>query len=187
MVTAQVSKTWTGVVTVEIEEREAVAWIAAPAGRMIVASDGVVIDLEVPEAPINPIASPNQLTGDGVVDLLPAPELGPPDPALVEVGGAMFTSPVGTIVPIEVAGAVAVAANVPEDIASIVERVELRVDSLRLRLVGGGLVELGDDRSLDEKFNAVRAFVAQVDLRCLEQIDVRAPTVPTLERAEACR
>ena len=120
-------------------------------------------------------------------DSLPAPELGPPDPALVEVGGAMFTSPVGTIVPIEVAGAVAVAANVPEDIASIVERVELRVDSLRLRLVGGGLVELGDDRSLDEKFNAVRAFVAQVDLRCLEQIDVRAPTVPTLERAEACR
>jgi len=193
VVSAQVAKTWTGVVTVAIEEREAVAWIAAPAGRMIVASDGVVIDLEIAEpAPVG-ASILGQAGVDGIASVGGAetpeavPELGPPDPALVEVGGAMFTSPIGTIVPIEVAGAVNVAAHVPDDIASIVERVELRIDGLRLRLAGGGLVELGDDRSLDEKFDAVRAFVAQVDLRCLEQIDVRAPTVPTLERAEACR
>ena len=34
---------------------------------------------------------------------------------------------------------------------------------------------------------AIRAFFAQVELDCLQHLNVQAPTVPVLVRAEACR
>lgn len=158
---AAVSSTrdWGGVVTIEVTERIPAAMIEMPeGGAIVVSTDGMVIDITET-----------------------------PDPLLPQISGAMFSVPVGALAPIELADAIAVAAELPSDIGRVTERVQLSVDSLALRLTGGGAVVLGDARDLEAKFDAVRAFLAQVDLSCLEEIDVQAPTVPVLARSEACR
>lgn len=146
-------RTWSGVVTFEVREREPVARIDSPDGVLIAARDGTVIEI----------------TDE-------------PDPTLPVISGAMFSSAVGARVPTELSDAVEVAGSIPADIARVTERIELSVDGLALRLRGGGRIELGDARELEAKYDAVRAFLGQVDLSCLDEIDVRAPLVPVLTR-----
>ena len=95
----------------------------------------------------------------------------------------MLFRSVGAALPPELADPVLVADSLPPDIARVTERIELSVGGLALRLDGGGLVEFGDARALDAKFDALRAFLAQVDLSCLGEIDVQAPQVPVLTRS----
>lgn len=153
------TRSWDGVVTIEVTERVPAARVQMPdGGAIIVSTDGMVIE---------------------VTDT--------PDMRLPQISGAMFSVPVGALAPMELADAIAVASALPSDIGRVTDRVQLSVDSLGLRLAGGGSVALGDARDLEAKFDAVRAFLAQVDLSCLEEIDVQAPTVPVLARSEACR
>ncbi|HEX4903409.1 MAG TPA: FtsQ-type POTRA domain-containing protein [Acidimicrobiales bacterium] len=56
---------------------------------------------------------------------------------------------------------------------------------LRLQLVEGGVVELGDDTDLDAKVEAFRTVYARVDRACLARIDLTVPTHPVLTR-EPC-
>jgi len=147
------ARTWSGVVTFEVREREPVARIHSPEGVLIAARDGLVIEI----------------TDE-------------PDESLPLISGAMFSSSVGAVLPPELADPVLVADSLPPDIARVTERIELSVGGLALRLDGGGLVEFGDARALDAKFDALRAFLAQVDLSCLGEIDVQAPQVPVLTR-----
>lgn len=147
------TRTWAGVVTFEVREREPVARIHTPDGVLIAARDGMVID---------------------VTD--------EPDTTLPEISGAMFSSSTGAWLPPELDDAVIVADALPSDIGRVTERVELSVDGLALRLRGGGVVELGDARELAAKFDAIRAFLGQVELSCLGMIDVQAPLVPVLTR-----
>ena len=153
----EAERTWSGVVTFAVTERPAVARIDTPEGSLVVSADGIVLD-----------------------------RTGTPETGLPLISGAMFSAEVGTVVPGELSPALAVAEGLPSDIARVVERIELSVDDVGLRLRGGGVVSMGDARQLEPKFDAVRAFLAQVDLRCLQRIDVQAPLVPVLTRADGC-
>ena len=57
---------------------------------------------------------------------------------------------------------------------------------LELVLFGGGRVNLGDATDLDQKFLSALTMVVQLDLACLDSIDVRAPSVPVLTRTAGC-
>ena len=154
----QATKEWNGSITVEIGERLPTARFESSEGPMVVASDGVV--LEVSETV---------------------------DTSLPLISGAMFSTVPGASVPVEVSEALSVAAALPGDITTLFERIEISVDMLSIRLVGGGRIDLGDARDLDTKFDAIRAFFAQVELDCLDALDVQAPSVPVITRDKSCR
>ena len=61
----------------------------------------------------------------------------------------------------------------------------VHLSPLRLQLVDGGVVELGDDTELDAKVEAFRTLYARVDRSCLSRIDLTVPTHPVLTR-EPC-
>lgn len=162
------SSSWRGVVTVEITERLPVARIESSDGTVVIAADGLVLSVidRVSEAELAPLPADIE--------------------ALPEIAGAMFTSERGEVVPEVLTDALTVATELPDDIASITERIDITVDSLVLSTPGGGAISLGDARDLDQKFEAVRAFLAQVDLSCLETLNVRAPSVPVIRRGAGC-
>ena len=56
---------------------------------------------------------------------------------------------------------------------------------VELRLNPEGMVRLGPPDDLDAKFTAIRAVLAQVDLRNLAVLDVRRPENPVLTRRES--
>jgi cell division protein FtsQ len=58
---------------------------------------------------------------------------------------------------------------------------------VELRLNPDGMVRLGPPEDLDRKFSAIRAVLAQVDLRNLAVLDVRRPESPVLTRHHAPR
>jgi len=160
--TVAVSKSWGGVVTVEINERLPVARVESPGGTVVVSADGIVIEI---------------VEGDDAPN-----EIG----QLTEIAGAMFATQAGSQVPDVLGDALSLASRLPDDIAAITERIEVTVDSLELRVLGGGTIAIGDARDLDEKFDAVRAFLAEVDLSCLRTLNVRAPSVPVIVRNTGC-
>lgn len=185
------STSWRGVVTVEINERVPVARIESSAGTVVVADDGIVIEIiertsidssTVDSSVVESAASPG-------VDPDTPPEFAPLPPeveALPEIAGAIFVTERGKQIPTVLDEALIVATLLPDDIAVITERVEITVDSLVLKAVGGGLVSLGDSRDLAEKFDAIRAFLSQVDLSCLDTLNVSAPSVPVIRRNSNC-
>lgn len=154
-----VEKDWHGVVTIEVHERVAGARFVLDDATTVVATDGTVLEVtRVPHADLPLIT------------------------------GAMFSAAPGDTVPGVVNDALTVATSIPVDIAPIIERVELSVDTLAIVLTGGGArIDLGDARNLNAKFDAIRAFVAQVELNCLDMLNVRAPTVPVITRTSGCR
>lgn len=167
--TVAATTSWRGVLTVEIVERLPIARIETPEGVMVVADDGMVIDLIEPPSP-----DQNDVEPPGSVAELPL------------ISGAMFSRDVGDLVPTVLEDAVAIAAALPSDIREVTNEVEITVDSLVLRAVGGGRISVGDARDLEEKFTTIRAFLAQVDLSCLEILNVRAPAVPVITRNPNC-
>ena len=151
------NRTWDGLVTLEVLERRRVANITTADGTLVVADDGMVVSMDEYA-----------------------------DPMLPRIAGAMFSTPVGGLVPVELADGVATAAALPSDIARVTDHIRVGSDTVSLVLVGGGIAEMGDARELDAKFDALRAFLAQVNLGCLESLDVRAPGVPVLARSAGC-
>ena len=123
---------------------------------------------------------------DEVGDPAPLEPLPPEIDVLPEIAGAMFSTDRGRQIPDVLDDALRVAAVLPADISSVTDRIEITVDSLVLKVVGGGDIALGDARDLDAKFDAVRAFLAQVDLSCLDTLNVRAPSVPVIRRTPNC-
>lgn len=194
----EASAGWGGIVTIEIAERLAVARLETANGTVVVASDGIV--LEVLDRGIvgdgglveDDLAETSQdeavtLESDSPIDsesVAPVLEPLPPEvERLPEIAGAIFTIGAGEQIPTVLEDAVAVAEGLPDDVRAVTERIELTVDSLVLRAVGGGTFALGDARDLDQKFSAIRAFLAQADLTCLDTLDVRAPSVPVIRRS----
>jgi len=184
--TVSAATSWRGVVTVEIIERLPVARLDSPDGTVVVASDGLVLSvIDRRVEPADPTLAQDPDLGQEAteVDLAPLP---PDIAALPEIAGAMFVTERGEQIPEVLNDALTVATELPGDIASITERIDITVDSLVLSTPGGGAISLGDARDLDEKFEAVRAFLAQVDLSCLETLNVRAPSAPVIRRAAGC-
>lgn len=156
----EVTASWRGTVTIDVIERLPVARISSPEGAMIVAADGLVLDV---------ISEATEETE-----------------TLIEITGAMFSRARTERVPDVVNDALVIADVLPRDLAEITESVQITVDALVLRMVGGGEVSLGDARDLPEKFDAVRAFVEQVNLGCLSSLNVAAPSSPVIVRNPNC-
>ncbi|MBT5756988.1 MAG: FtsQ-type POTRA domain-containing protein [Acidimicrobiaceae bacterium] len=193
-----VASNWGGLVTVEITERLPVARIESAEGTAVIGGDGLVLEIieRIPlgggtglsDAGLSDAGLSNTgLTNpDEVGDPVPLEPLPPEIDVLPEIAGAMFSTDRGRQIPDVLDDALRVAAVIPADISSVTDRIEITVDSLVLRVVGGGDIALGDARDLDAKFDAVRAFLAQVDLSCLDTLNVRAPSVPVIRRTPNC-
>ena len=193
-----VASNWGGLVTVEITERLLVARIESADGTAVIGGDGLVLEIieRIPlgggtglsDAGLSDAGLSNTgLTNpDEVGDPVPLEPLPPEIDVLPEIAGAMFSTDRGRQIPDVLDDALRVAAVIPADISSVTDRIEITVDSLVLRVVGGGDIALGDARDLDAKFDAVRAFLAQVDLSCLDTLNVRAPSVPVIRRTPNC-
>lgn len=154
---ATATKSWGGTVDIEIVERVPSVQFRNGETWLLTAADGMVIS-----------------------------HLDSPKPGVPGVRGALFQTAPGRRVPAEVTVSLAVAAAMPTDVAGVVETITQTADSLILDLYGGATIELGDSRNLSEKFAAARAFLAQVELRCVDTIKVQAPTVPVVVRAAGC-
>ena len=198
-----VASNWGGLVTVEITERLPVARIESADGTAVIGGDGLVLevieriplgggtglsDMGLSDAGLSDAGLSNTgLTNpDEVGDPVPLEPLPPEIDVLPEIAGAMFSTDRGRQIPDVLDDALRVAAVLPADISSVTDRIEITVDSLVLKVVGGGDIALGDARDLDAKFDAVRAFLAQVDLSCLDTLNVRAPSVPVIRRTPNC-
>lgn len=161
-----VRRSWNGTVSVNIVERVAAAQFLMPdQSSVIVDSDGRVLAVDA-------------VTRDG----------------LPIVEGLVVSTTAGQWLDTEAVSLAAIAAALPDDVARASRTLRAEADGLRLLLGAapgdvnnaGGEVLLGDGRQLSEKFWAVRAFLHGVDLRCLETLDVRAPSVPVVVRHESC-
>ena len=198
-----VASNWGGLVTVEITERLPVARIESADGTAVIAGDGLVLEI-IERIPLGGgtglsdtglsdtglsttgLSTTGLSNTDEVGDPVPLEPLPPEIDVLPEIAGAMFSTDRGRQIPDVLDDALRVAAVLPADISSVTDRIEITVDSLVLRVVGGGDIALGDARDLDAKFDAVRAFLAQVDLSCLDTLNVRAPSVPVIRRTPNC-
>jgi len=154
---ATVSKGWGGVVTIDLVERVPTVQFKNGETWIVTGADGIVIAHE-----------------------------DAPRPGVPGVRGALFQTVPGRRVPAEVNVSLSVAAAMPADVAAVVETITQTADSLILDLHGGAVIELGDARNLAEKFAAARAFLAHVELRCVDVINVQAPTVPVVVRSDYC-
>lgn len=79
-----------------------------------------------------------------------------------------------------------VATLLPTGLRPKVASIQTTSTDVDLVLFGGGRVHLGDTTDLERKFLAALTLLVQVDLACLDRIDVRAPSVPVLTRVPGC-
>lgn len=79
--------------------------------------------------------------------------------------------------------ALAVAAAVAERLPGVVASVSTEVDA---ELVAGGTIRFGDAADIDDKVTAVKTVLDDVDLACLDVLDVRVPGSPALTRHQRC-
>ena len=108
----------------------------------------------------------------------------PSDVAVVE-GRAWQAEPGGWIGEAALP-ALDVAALLPSNLGANVASIHDDGSGLRLVLFGGGVVELGHATDLDRKFLSTLTLLMRVDQRCVDRIDVRAPSVPVLTRLDGC-
>jgi cell division protein FtsQ len=146
-----------GDVTFTISERSAVAVVPAESGWLLVDAQGRVLD--------------------GAATI-PA--------GVVVVDGSTWAVAPGGWIGEGALPALDVAALLPSGLRSKVASVHATQTDLELVLFGGGRVNLGDATDLDQKFLSALTMVVQLDLACLDSIDVRAPSVPVLTRTAGC-
>ena len=156
---ATVRRLWPGEVRILLVERRPVAVITSVSGRpaLVDATGRVLAEVDAPPPELT------LLTG-----LAPA---GPPG---------------STLVPDAVA-ALSVAVALPDELrartAGVAPDGGARGE-VEIRLTPEGSARLGPPVDLERKFDALRAVLAQVDLRNLAVIDVRRPENPVLTRRE---
>ena len=183
VVDATLSRSWTGVVTVDVVQRFAVAHVQTAQGVARVGDDGIVISVNEAGALSGGALSMGANSGGAISR--GAISGGAISDPLPQVTGIVFSPIEGASVPDEMTEAVAVAAGLPSDLASTVDRIAVSERGVSLLLTGGATAYVGDGRQLETKFDALRAFLSQVDLRCLDEIDLQSPLVPVVRRA-AC-
>jgi cell division protein FtsQ len=159
---ATVTRAWPSTVRIRVTEREATALVQVTEDRAALVDDaGRVLSIE-PHAEGEPAAggqAPLVLTGIE----------GP-----VAEGGRL---------PSEAREALAVAAAVRERMHGVVASVSTDLDAA---LVDGGAIRFGSTDQLDLKVTAAKTVLADVELACLETLDVRVPGSPALTRNQTC-
>jgi len=157
---ATVVRQWSGQVHIRLVERQPVAVAAAGAGvAALVDSSGRVLDW---------------------VDAAP--------PELAVLAGLPPAGPAGSTLGPEGVASLAVAAALPAELAARTVGVAPAPDGrgeVDIRLSPQGVVRIGPPDDLDRKFEAIRAVLAQVDVRTVAVLDVRRPDSPVLTRRES--
>lgn len=146
-----------GEVTFSVSERTAVAVVPAESGWLLVDAHGRVLE----EASAIP-------------------------PDAVVVDGSTWAIAPGGWIGEGALPALDVAALLPSGLRAKVASIHATTTDLELILFGGGRVNLGDATDLDQKFLSALTLLVQLDLTCLDHIDVRAPSVPVLTRTSDC-
>lgn len=150
---AEVTRDLPGRVHVAVRERTAVAVVAGGGRAVLVDVDGRVLD------ELGTVA--------GAPYVRVVAESPPPD--------------AGAVVARELSTAIELAGRLRANPPGVVAAVHLDPD-LRLELVSGAVVELGDADELDAKVEAFRTVHARVDQACVARIDLTVPTHPVLTR-----
>ena len=151
---AAIDRSWRGVVTIHIVER--VGLVALPSGPHFAVVDRTGFQLEVvAERPAGYL-----------------PVVG------VEASGVPGQPVSGTG-----RGVVALVAQLTPAVAQVTTAIVVDDDRLMIVLTTGGRANFGDERDLDQKLIALETMLARVDLVCLDMIDVRVPSAPTVRRA----
>ncbi len=159
--TVDASRDWPGTLRLDVVERVAVAALPAGDGSFVAVDTGgvaiaAIAGEEVGALPVIGVAAEGEL---GTVQAMSSPAL-----AVVEA--------------------------MPTDLDPWIETITVSGSDpdarLGLNLVGGAVVNLGDESLLVDKLDAVRAVLAGADLRCIEVIDVRVADLSTITRDPAC-
>ena len=111
-----------------------------------------------------------------------------PPPDLAVLAGLAPAGPAGSVLAPDAVAALSVAVALPPELRARtvgVAPVEGGAGEVEMRLSPEGSVRLGLPVDLDKKFDAIRAVLAQVDLRNLAVLDVRRPDNPVLTRRDA--
>lgn len=155
------SRSVTGEVSFAVTERVPVAVLPGAEGWLVVDSNGRVLE---------------------VSDAL--------DAGLVVVDGSRWNAQPGGWIGESALPALEVASLLPSGLRPKVASIQVVdhgvTEQLELVLFGGGTVLLGDTDELDDKFLSALTMLVRVDLRCVDEIDVRAPAVPVLTRIDEC-
>ena len=89
----------------------------------------------------------------------------------------------GERLPAEARDALTVATALRERMPGVVVSVSTDLDAA---LAEGGEIRFGSAKELDLKVTAAKTVLADVDLACLETLDVRVPGSPALTRNQTC-
>ncbi|MFN3217098.1 MAG: cell division protein FtsQ/DivIB [Acidimicrobiales bacterium] len=162
-----------GTVTIEVTEREPVAAVPGATGWLLVDRDGRVLE-----------AVDSFDAGLAVVDgvrwnVAPGGWIGEGALGAIDIASSLPTRLRSQVASIHDPGA-AGTGSAGSDGAAGAEA------GLELVLFGGGRVQIGSPTELSEKYVATMSVLAQVSTRCLDRLDVRAPSVPVLTRVPDC-
>ena len=150
---ATVTRSFSGVVQIEVVEREPTMALRSNDGFVLVDDDG----RQVRTAAIAP---------DGFLPVIGLEATGVPgDPA-----------PPGSTAVLRLMG------EITPPVRAAVSEVIVSGDQLALRLIDGGRVVLGDDEQLNAKVVSLETLLISVDLRCVHEIDLTVPSAPALSR-----
>lgn len=159
---AEVTRAWPATVRIRVTEREATALVqVTPDRAALVDAEGRVLAIE-PHAEGEPAAG-------GEVPLV-----------LTGIGGRVAE---GERLPAGARDALRVATAVRERMPGTVVSVSTDLDAA---LVEGGEIRFGSTDELDLKITAVKTVLADVELACLETLDIRVPGSPALTRNQRC-
>ena len=158
---ARVERAWPSTVEVQVTERVPVAVVQVTDERAaVVDAEGWVVSIEErqADAPAQP-EEPLVLTG---------------------IAGRVAE---GERLDDDARAALAVAAAVAERMPGEVASVSTELDAT---LVDGGAIRFGSAEDLAAKVTAAKTVLSDVDLACLELLDVRVPGSPALTRHQGC-
>ncbi len=150
---AVIDRSWSGEVTITVTERVGV--IALPTGARYAVVDRTGQQLEL---------------------LAERPE------QFLPVVGVEESGVPGQPVSNEAMAVVTLAVALSPELVAASTEIIVEDGRLMLGLVVGGRVNLGDVRSLPDKLVAIETILQRVDLGCLDVIDVRVPSAPTVRR-----
>jgi hypothetical protein len=145
-----------GTVAFHVTERTAVAQLGAGPDALLVDAEGRVL----------------------------GPPPAPTSEPLVELDGVEHPPAPGGFLETGSRGALALAARIDRAVPGQVAT--LHVGQLSGSLRQGGEVRFGDATHLDAKVRSLSTVLEQVDLTCLEVLDLRLPGSPVLTREEGC-
>jgi len=160
--TARVERSWPSTVRIRVTEREPVAVVqVTEASIAVVDAHGWVLAVE---------------RGG-------APDVGAPAEATIVLTGVRGRVAEGERLDADARDALTLAVTLAERVPGAVASVSTRLDA---ELADGGTVRFGSIEDLDDKVTATKTVLGDVDLACLEALDVRVPGSPALTRHQRC-